>query len=63
MKNLKMKILASQLNIKANNNKILIDNRYYPLNINLPYIKDDKTKLKKIFKVIIKLINQTLKNL
>jgi hypothetical protein len=30
MKNLKMKILNSSVNIKANNQKILKDNRYYP---------------------------------
>lgn len=39
IKNLKMKIISSQLLIKANNDKILIINRYHPIHVWLrPYL-------------------------
>lgn len=65
MKTLKMKILNSSVNIKANNKKILKDNRYYPLHVNLPYIDSpaykNHNKITRIFKRIVYLIDSCLK--
>jgi hypothetical protein len=66
LKTLKMKIMHSSIIIKANNKKILKDNRYYPIHVNLPYIDSLNdvrlhSKITRIFKRIILLINNCLK--
>lgn len=64
MKDLKMKIMDSSLNIKANNNKLLVGNRYYPIDINLPLkIDEDRIKLLTIFRVLVRNLNTAIKKL
>lgn len=66
MKDLKMKIMSSSLNIKANNNKILQNNRYYPINIDLPYNSQAAlagNRLIRIFKVLIRNLNNAIKKI
>lgn len=60
MKDLKMKILSSNLNIKANNEKILINNRYYPITVNIPANYSNTNKLLRIFKGILRIINRVI---
>lgn len=63
MKDLKMKIMSSSLNIKANNNKILINNRYFPINVDIPYKSHDNSRLMSIFKILIRNINNAIKKI
>lgn len=50
-KYLNIKIQNSSITIKQTNHKLLINNKYYPININTPIIKDN---------IILKLIRQIL---